>query len=255
MIRLIRIIISGILGRMGGRLLEVCFEEKNLLVVAGIDKSSGTLAGIPIYSAFSDCAEKADVLVDFSHPDLTDPLTAYCQKTNTALVLCTTGHTKKQLTQIRKLSAEVPVFQSANMSLGVALLNDLVRRAAVVLQNDFDIEIIERHHSGKIDSPSGTALMLANAINEVAAGKYTPVYNRHERAQRRDPAEIGIHSIRGGSIVGQHEVLFAGNDEILTLTHSATSRNIFAVGAVAAVRFLSHQPPGLYNMESMLKPL
>lgn len=249
---MIRVIICGILGNMGSKLLERCFESEDICVVAGIDRERGMLAGVPIYAGLDECTEKADILVDFSHPDAAGAIVPYCRSSGTALVMCTTGHSEQQDARIRRLGEDVPVFYSANMSMGIALLAALTRRVAALLQEDFDIEIVERHHNRKIDAPSGTALLLADSINEACAARYDYVSGRRTQ-QRRKHDEIGIHSIRGGTIVGDHEVIFAGDDEVITLSHSASSRNLFAAGALRAIRFLSRQRPGLYSMESIVQ--
>lgn len=252
---MIKIIICGILGKMGTKLMEACFEDKNIEVVAGVDVEDGVLANIPIYKSFTACKQQADAVIDFSNPVLAPQIVDYCRSTQTALVMCTTGHSDAQSAMIRKLSDDVAVFRSANMSLGIALLKSLAKKAASVLHNDFDIEIVERHHNRKLDSPSGTAMMLAGEINSALGGQYDYIYDRHDMRQKRDKKEIGIHAIRGGTIVGDHEVIFAGNDEIITLSHSATSRTVLAMGAINAVRFIVKQPAGLYDMDSIMTGL
>ena len=252
---MVRIIICGILGNMGSRLLEACYADNDVEVVAGVDQRSGKLDNIPLFSSFNDCAVKADVVVDFSNPALTDDILDYCARTKTALVLCTTGQSEDQMSKIRELARRVAVFKSANMSLGVALLTSLVKKAAVLLGDSFDIEIIEKHHNKKVDAPSGTAFMLADAINSVRGSGYDYTYDRHEERRQRRKNEIGIHAVRGGTIVGEHEVLFAGNDEVITLSHAAASKSLFATGAVKAAHFIVKQPAGLYNMDSMVQGL
>lgn len=248
---MIKVIICGILGKMGSQLMDACFEDPNIEILAGVDTEEGRLANIPIYKSLAACPA-ADVVIDFSNPALTGAIVDYCRDTHCALVICTTGHTEAQAALIRRLADDAAVFQSVNMSLGVALLKTLVRKAALALHNDFDIEILERHHNRKLDAPSGTAMMLANEINTALGGQYDYVYDRHQVRRKRDKREIGLHSIRGGTIVGDHEVIFAGNDEVLTLSHSAASRAVFAVGALNAARFIVKQPPGYYNMDSLM---
>lgn len=249
---MIKLIICGVLGKMGSQLMEACFEDHNIEIVAGVDTEEGRLANIPIYKSLAACPAAADVVIDFSNPGLTGAITDYCRETHSALVMCTTGHNEAQAALIRRLADDVAVFQSANMSLGIALLKALARKAALALHNDFDIEILERHHNRKLDAPSGTAMMLAGEINTALGGQYDYVYDRQQVRRKRDKREIGLHSIRGGTIVGDHEVIFAGNDEIITLSHSAASRAIFAVGALNAARFIVKQPPGFYNMDSLM---
>ena len=252
---MIKVMICGVLGKMGTKVMDACFEDKNIEVVAGIDQQDGMLANIPIYKTISDCKNECNVVIDFSNPALTKDITDYCRTTKTALVMCTTGHSEQQTELIRRLADDVAVFSSANMSLGIALVKALAKKAAAVLHNDFDIEIVERHHNRKLDAPSGTAMMLANEINSALGGQCDYVYDRHAVRQKRDKKEIGMHAIRGGTIVGDHDIIFAGNDELITLSHSAASRTVFAMGAINAVRFIIKQPPGLYNMDSIMTGL
>ncbi len=252
---MVKVIISGILGSMGTRVQEACFNDSNIEIVAGIDRREGLLNNIPLYASLSDCKVKADVLIDFSNPALTDSIADYCAQTNTPLVLCTTGQDARQLACIEELSTRVPVFKSANMSMGIALLCSLAKKASLFLGDGFDVEILEKHHNKKLDAPSGTALLLADAVNSVNGQKYDYIYDRHNKKAPRESSEIGISSIRGGTIVGEHEVIFAGNDEVITLSHSAASKQVFATGAVNAAKFIVRQKPGLYDMESMVRGL
>ena len=205
------------------------------------------------YQSFSKVEGKYDCIIDFSHPSVTDSMLDYALKTKTPVVLCTTGLSNEQLERVKAVGKEIPVFFSANMSLGVNLIVALCKKATELLGDDFDIEIIEKHHNQKVDAPSGTAIMLADAINEAADGKYEYVYERQSVRKKREKKELGIHSIRGGNIVGEHEVIFAGHDECVSIKHSATSKEVFAVGAVNAARFVSAQGAGLYSMADMLK--
>lgn len=249
---MLNVIICGILGNMGEKLSRACFDAEDISVAAGVALESGTLAGIPIFDNISACDVESDVVIDFSSPALTDDIVEFCSRRNLALVMCTTGHSEAQLEKIKALSQTVPVFKSANMSLGVALLADLARRAAAALGDDFDIEIVERHHRRKVDAPSGTAVMLADTINASRGNRYDYVYERQSVRQPRQKRELGIHSLRGGTIVGEHEIVFAGNDEVIALSHSALSRAVFASGAIAAARFIVRQKPGLYDMQSLV---
>jgi len=192
------------------------------------------------------------VIIDFSHPSCIIPLLNYAKKTKTPAVICTTGLADEQLAAVNAAAQEIPVFFSANMSLGVNLMAELCKKAAALLGADFDVEIIEKHHNQKIDAPSGTALMLADAVASALPHPSLYEYDRHSRRQKRDKNEIGIHAVRGGTIVGEHEVIFAGRDEVLTISHSAASKEIFAVGAVNAAVFLAEQPAGMYNMGSLV---
>lgn len=203
------------------------------------------------FSSFDKVNGEYDAIIDFSHPSVTDSMLKYAVATKTPVVLCTTGLSDEQIANAKSAAKEIPLFFSANMSLGVNLMVSLCKKAAEILGDDFDIEIIEKHHNQKIDAPSGTALMLANAINE--GGEYHYIYDRQSVRKKREKREIGIHSVRGGNIVGEHEVIFAGHDEVVSLKHSATSKEVFAVGAVNAAAFLKGKQAGLYDMQDMLK--
>lgn len=195
---------------------------------------------------------KADVIIDFSNPALLDDILEYAVKYNTPCVICTTGFSADEIDKINKTSEKVAVFRSGNMSLGINLLIELSKEAAKLLGNEFDIEIIEKHHNQKLDAPSGTALMLADGISEVLEEEPQYVYDRHSYRKKRAKNEIGIHAVRGGTIVGEHEVIFAGHDEVVSLTHQAQSREVFAVGAVNAAIYLASQGAGMYNMSNLL---
>ncbi|MEA5051339.1 MAG: 4-hydroxy-tetrahydrodipicolinate reductase [Oscillospiraceae bacterium] len=249
---MVRIIISGILGRMGGAVLEACLADDGVSVVAGVDRESGTYMNIPIFSGIADCDVPCDVIVDFSAPAACADLCAYCAKKKVKLVMCTTGHSEEQLADLERLSADVAVFRSANMSLGVAVMKKLAVEAARILHEKYDIEIIEKHHNKKIDAPSGTARMLADAMNSACSNAYDYVYDRTQERRPRADSEIGISSVRGGTIPGEHEILFAGTDETLTITHTAYSRKLFAGGAVAAAKFIARQKRGMYDMDALV---
>ncbi|MEG0664460.1 MAG: 4-hydroxy-tetrahydrodipicolinate reductase, partial [Clostridia bacterium] len=190
---------------------------------------------------------------DFSHPSTLENLLNYAIKNNVPCVISTTGYSLMQINQIENASKQIPIFFSANMSLGVCLLSELAKKAALFLGEDFDIEIVEKHHNQKIDAPSGTALMLGNEINSVCNNKYEYVYNRQSKREKRAKNEIGFAAIRGGTIVGEHDVIFAGLDEVITLSHSAYSKSIFATGSVNAAIFIKNKPAGLYKMQDILK--
>ena len=247
---MIRIIICGAKGRMGAKVKEIlCSGDAR--AVCGVDiKEDFSDRQFPVYASFSGVKEKADVVIDFSSPKSLAGVYDYCVKTATPVVLCSTGYSEEDLKKIDELSAKVAVFRSANMSLGVNVLINAVKSAAKTLYG-FDVEIIEKHHNKKKDAPSGTAVMLSDAIKSVYPEK-TEVYGRHGLVGERNKDEIGIHSVRGGSIVGEHQVIFAGNDEILTFSHEALSRNVFAEGAVKAAKFIFGKPAGLYDMEDLL---
>ena len=249
---MIRIAISGICGHMGRNVLAAVSEREGCEVCCGIDIGDGTGLPVPVYKTPAEMTEKPDVIIDYSHPNSLDGLLAYAQATGTPVVLATTGYSDAQLAQIQAASAHVALFSSFNMSIGIQLLIALSKKAAAVLGNQFDVEIIEKHHNQKIDAPSGTALMLANALcSEYDPPKHT-VYDRHSVRKKRELTEIGMHSIRGGTIVGEHEVLFAGADECISLKHTASSKRVFAEGSVNAALFLIGKSPMLYDMTHLL---
>lgn len=249
---MVDIIIQGIHGRMGHALCEMIDARTDCRVVAGIDPRQ-LPCSVPVFSSILQNTVPANVLIDFSNPSAMQDTIAYCAQHKLPCVICTTGLSDEQQKDLEQLSHTVPVFKSANMSLGINLLIELVQRANAVLGTAFDIEIIEKHHHNKLDAPSGTAMMIADALRDAADVPYHYVYDRHGERRKREPTEIGIHAVRGGSIVGEHEVLFAGPDETITISHSAASRNVFASGALNAAVFLADKPAGMYNMKDMLK--
>ena len=246
-----RILLSGCCGKMGRNVINSVNQRKDCEIVAGIDIVDDSNIGFPIFQNYNEVEVKADVIIDFSNPALLTSMLEYALKTNTAVVLATTGLSDSQIKEVEDASKVIPVFFSYNMSLGVSLLCELSKTAAKILGNDFDVEIIEAHHNQKIDAPSGTAIMLANAVKEVMPDAYFE-YDRHSKREKRHTNEIGIHSIRGGTIIGEHQVIFAGNDEIVTLSHSARSKAIFSQGAVNAAVFLSGKESGIYNMSDIV---
>ena len=256
-----QIIICGICGKMGQVLAHAINSRLDCSIAAGIDRASSldqnvALAGDgnPGYKVFSfndNFAVTGDVIVDFSHPDMLEPLLKFSLNCKIPLVICTTGFSEEQINQIHCASRQIPIFFSGNMSLGINLLIELSKKAARVLGEDFDIEIIEKHHNQKIDAPSGTALMIADGIS-VFRKDLRYIFDRHKRREKRKKNEIGIHSIRGGTIVGEHEVIFAGKNENITISHSAQSKEIFALGAINAAKFIAKQSPGLYSMTDLL---
>ena len=222
-------------------------------IVAGVDVNASALStGFPVYEKISDFPGKADVIVDFSHHSALPSLIEYAKATKTPIVLATTGHTDEELALIDESVNEIAIFRSGNFSLGINLLITLAKQAAKTLGADFDVEIIEKHHNKKLDAPSGTALMIADAIaSEREESEY--VFDRHSERKAREPKEIGLHSVRGGTIVGEHEAIFAGENEIVTISHSAASREIFATGALRAAVYLAKKEKGLYNMTDMIE--
>ncbi len=238
---------------MGKTLQNIISQEPDMSVIAGIDPNMGD-EPVPfkLYMSPLDCETKADVIIDFSHHDAIEDLLTYCVKAKAPVVIATTGLGDRELELIWKASEEIPVFHSANMSLGINVLSKMLKMAVPSLEEDFNIEIIEKHHCKKIDSPSGTALLLANAVNEAASKKKDFVFGRHSKNDQCKISEIGIHAIRGGSIPGEHTVIFAGPDEVIELTHTVYSREIFAHGALKAAKFIVNKSSGLYSMEDMI---
>lgn len=248
---MLKIILSGCSGKMGGVITDIVSEDRSAQIIAGVDPFFKDGLKYPVYPTFNELPA-ADVIIDFSNPAALDNILEYATKNGVAFVAATTGYTDKQIEKIKAAAKKIPVFFTFNMSIGINLLTSLVKRAASVLGNGFDIEIIEKHHNQKIDAPSGTAIMLGNAINETLDNKMLYEYDRHSKREKRNQNEIGIHSVRGGTIVGEHEVIFAGNNEVLSLTHQAFSKNVFANGAVRAAKFLKGKAPGLYDMTDLI---
>lgn len=247
-----KIIIFGIGGRMGNAVYELS-QKEGVEVVAGIDTFSDKLnLPIPVYKSLKDCKEKADVIIDFSRPTGLSEILDYATSTKTPSVLCTTGYTDEQQKAIDDASKKVAIFQSSNMSLGINLLIDLAKKAGQFLGTSYDIEIIEQHHNRKVDAPSGTALSIAKAINEVYDNGLNFVYGRNPESGKRQPRDMGIHAIRGGTIVGKHDVMFIGSEEILTIAHSAQSPSVFAIGALRAGDYLCGRGAGKYSMDDLI---
>ncbi len=249
---MIKAILVGASGKMGKNITECAAEDSNIQIVAGVDKYNCG-AAFPVFSDFSKIEIQADVIIDFSNPALLDELLIFAKEKNLPLVIATTGYSEAQIKQIKETSKSISVFFTFNMSLGVNLLCSLAKRAAGILGEDFDIEIIEKHHNQKLDAPSGTAIMLANSVNSVFDDKLKYEYDRHTKRAKRSKNEIGIHSVRGGTIVGEHDVIFAGRDEVITLSHAAHSKQVFAAGALRAAKFIANKPCGLYDMNDILK--
>ncbi len=247
-----QIIISGCNGKMGQVVESICKADPEVEIVAGFDVNPAG-RDYPVYVSPANFTGTADAIIDFSSPKALDGLLAFAVERQIPIVLATTGYSAEQLEAIDAASRAVPIFRSANMSLGINVVLDLVRRAAAILGESCDIEIIERHHNRKVDAPSGTALMLADAAAESLDYPAQYNYGRHERRMARPKNEIGISSVRGGTIVGVHEVIFAGRDEVIEIRHEAQSREIFASGAVKAAKFLATvRAPGLYDMQKLV---
>lgn len=247
------ILITGANGKMGHAVAAAVSGREDAVICAGIDLNTKQYGEFPIYESFAALNEKPDVVIDFSNPALLDSLLDYCLTNGVPAVLATTGYNEEQIAKIKKAAESIPVFFSFNMSLGINLLVQLAKKATSILGGQFDIEIVEKHHNQKIDAPSGTALMIADAVNESLDNRYHYVYDRHSKRQKREKTEIGLHAIRGGTIVGEHDIIFAGHDEVITLSHSAASKEVFAVGAVNAGVFLAKQQPGMYDMSRLME--
>ncbi len=252
---MVKVAITGANGKMGHVITSIIEGRDDCTVIGGIDLNTAENGKYPIVSEPALLPEKPDVIIDFSHPSALDKLLEYCINTGTPAVIATTGFSDEQIARIKAAAEQVPVFFSFNMSLGINLLASLAKSAAKLLGGQFDIEIVEKHHNQKIDAPSGTAIMLGNAINEALEEKYHYVYDRHSRRMKREKFEIGMHAIRGGTIVGEHDIIFAGRDEVITLSHHAASKEVFAVGAVNAAVFLAGQSAGLYDMSALIAEL
>lgn len=248
---MINVLICGIGGKMGGNILDLLKSDGQAQAVCGVDIRTPENCSIPVYSSFDAVVGKPDVIIDFSSPAVLEKELEYAVTNGVPAVLAVTGYTPEQLKKIDEAAERVAIFKTANFSLGVNLLVDLVRRAAQTLGEKFDIEIIEKHHNQKIDAPSGTALMLADSAN-AAFGNSRRYMNGREGIVGKRSNEIGIHAVRGGTVVGEHEVLFCGDDEIITLSHSARSKRVFAAGAIKAAKWLAGKPAGKYDMKDVL---
>lgn len=251
---MIRMIMHGCCGAMGRVITNLAREAEDLEIVAGIDRQADPTVGYPIFSSLDACDIPADVIVDFSSAGAVDGLLDYCERTAMPVVLCTTGLSDGQLSRVSEVSRRAAVLRSANMSLGVNTLLKLVQDAARVLAGaGFDVEIVEKHHNKKVDAPSGTALALADSVNEAMENRYHYQYDRSSERKAREALEIGISSVRGGTLVGEHDVIFAGTDEVVTFSHTAYSKAIFAKGALEAARFLAGREPGMYTMADVIR--
>lgn len=247
-----KIILSGANGKMGKVIQNVVSTRDDCEIVAGVDLNTESNS-FPVYSNIKEVTEKADVIIDFSNPVALESLLEYSKLNTMPIVIATTGYDDNQKQTIKEASNECPIFFTYNMSMGINLLANLAKKAVSVLGSDFDIEIIEKHHNQKIDAPSGTALMLADAICEEIDNPMKYEYDRHSKREKRTKNEIGLHAVRGGTIVGEHDIMFCGRDEIITLSHSARSKEIFAVGAVNAAVYMSGKEAGLYDMAELIK--
>lgn len=248
-----RVIMHGCNGHMGQVITGLCKEDDNIEIVAGIDLYDGIKNDYPVFASLRDCDVEADVIIDFCNAKAVDGLLDYCRETKMPVVLCTTGLSDEQIARVSEVSKETAILRSANMSLGINTLMDLVKKAtAVFAEAGFDIEIVEKHHNQKLDAPSGTAIALADAINEELNNEYEYKYDRSQERKKREKKEIGISAVRGGNIVGEHDVIFAGIDEVITIQHTAYSKGVFGKGAMEAAKFLKGKPAGLYDMKDVI---
>lgn len=253
---MINILLTGCNGRMGNAVADSCSSDTDCNIIAGVDVMGGkSSTDFPVFLSINDFKGKGDVIIDFSHHTAVEGLLKFAIESKTPAVIATTGHTPEETELIKNASKEIPVFYSRNMSLGINLLIALAKKACLSLGTSYDIEIIEKHHNQKLDAPSGTALMLADALKETREIETEYVYNRQPLHQKRSQNEIGIHAVRGGTIVGEHDVIFAGKDEVITLSHSASSRKVFAEGAVRAAKFVVGKPAGLYDMNDIVNSI
>nr|WP_294469281.1 4-hydroxy-tetrahydrodipicolinate reductase [uncultured Sellimonas sp.] len=250
---MVRIIMHGCNGKMGQVITRLAAEDEECQIVAGIDTYQGIENTYPVFDSLEECTVEGDVVIDFSNAGAVDGLLKCCRSRKLPVVLCTTGLSEEQLQRVEEASRETAVLKSANMSLGINLLMRLLQDAAKVLAPaGYDIEIVEKHHNKKVDAPSGTALALADAINETQKPKYVYCFDRSQERRPREKMEIGISAVRGGTIVGEHEVLFAGEDEVIEFKHTAYSKAVFGKGALEAAKFLAGKPAGRYDMSDVI---
>ncbi len=250
---MVRVIMNGCNGKMGGVITGLASDMDDLSIVAGVDVCDAHIRDYPVFTSLDECDVPADVVIDFSSPSATDDLLDACVRKDLPLILCTTGLSDDQLKKVEEDSEKVAILRSANMSLGINLLLKILKEAAPVLADaGFDMEVIEMHHNQKVDAPSGTAIALADAMNEAAGGDYHIRTERASSREKRDKHEIGISSVRGGTIVGEHDVIFAGPDEVIRFDHTAYSKAVFGKGALEAARFMAGKGPGLYDMADVI---
>lgn len=248
-----KIIMLGCNGRMGQMITDMVKQDDECMIVAGIDIVDNRDNGYPVYTKLADCDVEADAIIDFTSATDFESRMDYAVDKQIPIIECSTGLSEEQMDYLKKASEKVAVLKSANMSLGINLLMKLLKEAAVKLAGDgFDVEIVEKHHNQKLDAPSGTALALADSINEAMDDRYEYIYDRSQVRQKRDKKELGISAVRGGTIVGEHEVIFAGTDEVITFKHTAYSRAVFAKGSITAAKYLKEKAAGLYDMSDVL---
>lgn len=250
---MVRVIMNGCNGKMGQVITGIVAGDAQAEIVAGIDIYDGIRNSYPVFSRIADCTVEAEVIIDFSTAKAVDELLDYVMDKKIPVVLCTTGLSEAQLQRVEEVSKAVPVLKSANMSLGINTIMKLLQQAVQVFAPaGYDVEIVEKHHNQKLDAPSGTAIALADSMNEAMDHQYEYIYDRSQRRQKRDAMELGISAVRGGTIVGEHEVIFAGTDEVIEIKHTAYSKAVFAKGAVEAAKFLAGKPAGLYDMSHVI---
>lgn len=251
---MVRVVMHGCNGKMGQVITGIIQQEEQMMIVAGVDRFTGIKNDYPVFESIGECNVEADVVIDFSNAAAVEGVLDYCSKNQVPVVLCTTGLSKEQLNKVNAASEKTAVLKSANMSMGINLLLKLLKDAAKVLgPAGYDIELVERHHNQKVDAPSGTALALADSVNEALDNEYRYVYDRSQTREKREKKEIGISAVRGGTIVGDHEVIFAGEDEVIEFRHTAYSKAVFAKGAVEAAKFLAGKPAGMYDMSDVIQ--
>ena len=244
---------NGCNGKMGQCITQICAQDQDIEIVAGIDMYDGIKNTYPVFASLAECTVDADVIIDFSNAKAVDALVDYCVEKQIPVVLCTTGLSEEQLQKVEQAYEKVAILKSANMSLGINTLMELLKKAATVFAPaGFDMEIVEKHHNQKLDAPSGTALALADSMNDALEDAYTYKYDRSQERKKRDKYEIGISAVRGGNIVGEHEVIFAGQDEVIEFKHTAYSKAVFAKGAVEAAKFLNGKGAGHYDMADVI---
>lgn len=248
------VLMHGCCGKMGHVVADIIAADERMQICAGVDVHNDGTYTFPVYEKISEVTEQADVIIDFSSAKAVDALLDYCERTGTPLVLCSTGLSKEQLERVQTVAKKAPVLKSANMSLGINLLMKVLGEISPLLADaGFDVEIVEKHHHLKLDAPSGTAIALADSVNEACGERFEYIYDRSQRRQQRDKKELGISAVRGGTIVGDHDVIFAGLDEVVTISHRAYSKSVFAKGAVSAAAFLAGKAPGMYDMSDVIE--
>ncbi len=249
---MIHVLISGALGSMGRQVAQAIEADPDFTVIAGVDVHADDTLPYPIYQGFGGVKENPDIIIDFSRADALEGVLEFATEKKLPTVICTTGHTPSQKASISQAALSIPIFYSFNTSLGIALTRALVRQAAQTLGDGFDIEIVETHHNRKVDAPSGTAVMLFDSLNEARGGDLVPVYDRQSRREARGSHEVGMSSVRGGTMVGEHSVFFFGPDEVIEIRHQAFSRQVFATGALRSAKYLVGKLPGLYDMDDVI---